>query len=484
MPLIFTSSPQPLATSAPIPVGSGAQFIAQLLGPWQVGSDRYAAGVLSSKPTIAKLSGGTWSFPDSANAPTQGSSIPPNSAVPRPQFVFDAANNLIHILTVSATPDFFLRYCAYNIATDTYGSVVTSTIPANGWRMQLRSNGDLVIAHNGIALGDALKFVIVSAGAFGTTGTLEAGAANVFYVPLDVVLDSSDLAHIGYNRIPAANLPNPTVSLKYTTLTSSNTPGTPAVLNSATGSLTSDWLSPGLIWVTQDQILWIFTHASGSGIIVKLVSGTPVASPSWTLTTVDTTTNQNLSVAAGSLVLFGSSVYLFYANNNFVDVTSDIRYATYDGSSVSSVDVAWDAIANPVVSLPAADVTANLPSVLLISGVLEMIAQTEVNLSENPGLVYLIGATGSTITSLSPPSAVAGGPDFTLTVNGTNFTTSSVVLWNGSPLTTTFISAIQLTVTVTASLIASPGTATVTVNTGGTVIFTITAATGSRHRVY
>ena len=37
-----------------------------------------------------------------------------------------------------------------------------------------------------------------------------------------------------------------------------------------------------------------------------------------------------------------------------------------------------------------------------------------------------------TITSLSPASAVKGGAAFTLTVNGTNFVSTSVVNFNGS----------------------------------------------------
>ena len=72
------------------------------------------------------------------------------------------------------------------------------------------------------------------------------------------------------------------------------------------------------------------------------------------------------------------------------------------------------------------------------------------------------------ITSLSPTTATAGGPAFTLTVNGMGFVTGSIVQWNGTPLTTTYVSATQLTATVAASLIASSGTATITViNPGG-----------------
>jgi subtilisin family serine protease len=77
-----------------------------------------------------------------------------------------------------------------------------------------------------------------------------------------------------------------------------------------------------------------------------------------------------------------------------------------------------------------------------------------------------------TLTSLSPPSATAGGPAFTLTVNGASFNASSVVRWNGSNRTTAFVSATQLTASIAASDIATAGTAQVTVFTpapgGGT----------------
>jgi len=68
-----------------------------------------------------------------------------------------------------------------------------------------------------------------------------------------------------------------------------------------------------------------------------------------------------------------------------------------------------------------------------------------------------------TITSLSPISATAGGPAFTLTVNGDNFVSGSTVQWGGSVRTTTFISSTQLTATITASDITTAGTVSVTV---------------------
>jgi hypothetical protein len=64
---------------------------------------------------------------------------------------------------------------------------------------------------------------------------------------------------------------------------------------------------------------------------------------------------------------------------------------------------------------------------------------------------------------LVPASAVPGAHGFTLTVNGTEFVSGSVVHWNGTALATTFVSSSQLTATVPAAEIIAPGTAAVTV---------------------
>jgi hypothetical protein len=67
------------------------------------------------------------------------------------------------------------------------------------------------------------------------------------------------------------------------------------------------------------------------------------------------------------------------------------------------------------------------------------------------------------LTSLSPMSAAAGGNGFTLTVNGSNFVPSSAVYWNGNSRATVYSSSTQLTATVPASDIVTPGSLPVTV---------------------
>jgi hypothetical protein len=68
-----------------------------------------------------------------------------------------------------------------------------------------------------------------------------------------------------------------------------------------------------------------------------------------------------------------------------------------------------------------------------------------------------------TLVNMSPSSAIAGGPAFTLTVNGTNFTNSSIVRWKDSNRTTTYVNSTQLTASILASDISSAGSASVKV---------------------
>lgn len=74
------------------------------------------------------------------------------------------------------------------------------------------------------------------------------------------------------------------------------------------------------------------------------------------------------------------------------------------------------------------------------------------------------------IAQLTPASVTAGGPAFTLSVNGTNFAAQAVINWNGIGQTanTTYVNATQLTMSVPAGMIANSGTVQVSVTNPGT----------------
>ena len=77
------------------------------------------------------------------------------------------------------------------------------------------------------------------------------------------------------------------------------------------------------------------------------------------------------------------------------------------------------------------------------------------------------------LTSISPAADTVAAPDFTMTLNGSNFISTSVVVFAGKFLTTTFVSANQLKATVPSGYLTTPGILNVNVFTanGGSSAF-------------
>jgi hypothetical protein len=130
-------------------------------------------------------------------------------------------------------------------------------------------------------------------------------------------------------------------------------------------------------------------------------------------------------------------------------------------------------VANATVTLNGTTLSPTVVSATQISALVpaSAIAQpgTEQVLVVNPGgaqsnpAPLMVTAPPPIVSSLSPTSANVGDPAFTLTVSGTGFVAGSVVEWNGAALSTTYISATQLSALVDAGRLALPGTASVTV---------------------
>ncbi len=64
---------------------------------------------------------------------------------------------------------------------------------------------------------------------------------------------------------------------------------------------------------------------------------------------------------------------------------------------------------------------------------------------------------GPVVEAVSPVSSLLGGPSFTLSVVGHNFTSTSEIQWNGSSLATTFVSDNLVTATVPATDLSKTG---------------------------
>jgi hypothetical protein len=67
------------------------------------------------------------------------------------------------------------------------------------------------------------------------------------------------------------------------------------------------------------------------------------------------------------------------------------------------------------------------------------------------------------INTVTPSTITSGGPTFTMVLDGTGFTTSSVARWNGTLLATNYVSPTQIRAVVPASLFVKKGSYTVDV---------------------
>jgi len=91
---------------------------------------------------------------------------------------------------------------------------------------------------------------------------------------------------------------------------------------------------------------------------------------------------------------------------------------------------------------------------------------SQVVLVQSPSMLMTAGGSKNpapVAQTLSPASATHGTWNFPLTVKGTGFVPGSQATWNGIALTTTYLSATQLTVYVPAGNVAATGTAQVIV---------------------
>ncbi|MCS6881536.1 MAG: IPT/TIG domain-containing protein [Chloroflexaceae bacterium] len=158
---------------------------------------------------------------------------------------------------------------------------------------------------------------------------------------------------------------------------------------------------------------------------------------------------------------------------------------TVNGSGFSNNSVVrWNGTPRSTTFVSATQLTAQIPaSDIAAAGTANVTVLNPNPDVESAASTFTINNPAPAITSLSPASATAGGPAFTLTVTGSNFVNGAVVRWNDTDRPTTFVSATQLTAQIPASDIAAAGTASITVvnpapggGTSNSVTFTINAS--------
>ncbi|GAB4211669.1 MAG: hypothetical protein OHK0022_46500 [Roseiflexaceae bacterium] len=162
---------------------------------------------------------------------------------------------------------------------------------------------------------------------------------------------------------------------------------------------------------------------------------------------------------------------------------------TVNGSDfVDGAVVQWNGANQPTQFASANKLVATIPAALLLnagSASVRVVNPTPGGGASNT-VEFTIVPGGQTpapgVSGIAPQAAAAGSPNLLLTISGSNFTTASVVQWNGASRPTTFVSASTLQVLISAVDLAQPGAAAITVVTpapgGGTsnaAAFTVSA---------
>ncbi len=291
---------------------------------------------------------------------------------------------------------------------------------------------------------------------------------------ISVQLSSSDLSQAGQEALTVANSEDG--GWTSNTLNLTITQGTPL-----TPTLTA--ISPASAMAGSGPVALTATGTNFAGTSSVQVNGTNIGTTFVSSTQLTATIPANDLATAGSLSIAvstpgsGTSASLaFTVNNPAPSITSLSPATTVAGSGAFTLTVNGSNFVNGSV----VQVNGSSRSTTFVSGT-QLTATIPAGDIASPGTLSISvtnaapgGGTSSalalavnnpvpSLSSISPSNVTAGSAGFTLTVNGGNFVSGSIVRVNGSNRTTTFVSSTQLTATIPASDIASPGTLSISV---------------------
>ncbi|MGD0547779.1 MAG: IPT/TIG domain-containing protein, partial [Terracidiphilus sp.] len=144
--------------------------------------------------------------------------------------------------------------------------------------------------------------------------------------------------------------------------------------------------------------------------------------------------------------------------------TMTINGANFISGKNASV-ARWNYTALATNYVSSSQLTAIVPASVISAGAVNITVVTSSGTS--PSFGFTVNLAPPVITTESPSKLYVNNGAFMLYVYGNYFTSSAVVNWGGTPLTTTQIGGGSLTAIVPASLMATAGSVSITVSTAG-----------------
>ena len=195
--------------------------------------------------------------------------------------------------------------------------------------------------------------------------------------------------------------------------------------------------------------------------------------------------SNNIGISGATVTTYTDAAHTNVAKiGNSPSLVTSGSDGTWSLTLAKNVDL-WVVVTPPTNYSSSSVTLGTSPSSITISQV--SISEIKVNAPDGAivsGNLFILALNNPvpTITSTSPANKCAGDVAFTLTINGTNFISSSIVQWNGTARTTNFVSSTQLTAAITATNITTAGSFPITVvngapggGTSNSVDFTVNA---------
>ncbi len=219
---------------------------------------------------------------------------------------------------------------------------------------------------------------------------------------------------------------------------------------------------------------FLYSQGGSASAVTDITAGISVGNLPGTSTPTPPGPGWDFATGLGSPNFAGLLDYTTYNThlavlypNSVTTGSASINLKVTGTGFVAGQSVLWNGSAVPTTFVSSTELLATLPAGAFTSASTNSVSVTSAltpTLGPNTDArQFDVKNPLPAISSLSPATAVLHGSDYTITVYGSNFVSTSTVKWNNKGLPTTFVNSGELQATVGSQYLAHKETASVTV---------------------